>query len=569
MQTAQKKNDLLSVLVDNNRITKDQAEDLKISSLNSGKPIQDLLISKKLVAPVDLTKAKAQILKIPFITLAKTAISPEVIQYLPEAVTRRYNVFPFNFDPKENRLSVAMEDPTNLQVISFIEKKTGFKVVPFFAVETDIKKAIESYYTKGISSDVIEAIKEAEVPAEKKKKKEEIEEVIKQAPIAKIVATLLEYAVNSRASDIHIEPMENKTRVRYRIDGIMHERLTLPRSVHAALVSRIKILSDMKIDERRVPQDGRFNFKVDKQEVDLRVSTLPTVYGEKVVMRLLKKTGGIPSLQELGLRGAALKNLEINILRPHGIILVTGPTGSGKTTTLYSVLSKLNATKINIMTLEDPVEYQIAGINQVQVNPQAGLKFASGLRSFLRQDPDIILVGEIRDSETAALAVQAALTGHLVFSTVHTNSAAGAIPRLLDMGVEPFLLSSSLNCLIGQRIVRRLCVNCAEEYTPPSEVIKDIENILGNLLKAGRPIKLKRGKGCSECGKSGYHGRIGIFEVLPILDKIANMVLEHASSGQIEKQAVEDGMITMKQDGYLKAVEGITSIEEVLRVAQD
>lgn len=559
---------LLDVLIGEKKLSPEQAKDIRVSALNTGKSIQEIILDKKLVSQQDIAKAKASYHNIPFVTLSSTPLSPEIIQHLPEVVARRYNVFPFKFNEKDKTLSVAMTEPTNLQVIDFLEKKTGVKVSPHLAIETDIKKAIEDYYVKGLSTEVIEAVKEAEVPEEVEDAKE-VEEIIKQAPIAKIVSTLLEYAVESRASDIHIEPMEEKTRVRYRIDGIMHERLTLPRSVHSALVSRVKILSDMKIDERRVPQDGRFNFKLGEEEVDLRVSTLPAVHGEKVVMRLLKKTGGIPALPQLGLRGLGLKHLETNILRPYGIILVTGPTGSGKTTTLYSVLAKLNATKVNIMTLEDPVEYQIAGINQVQVNPQAGLTFASGLRSFLRQDPDIILVGEIRDKETAGLAVQAALTGHLVFSTVHTNTASGAIPRMLDMGAESFLLASSLNCIVGQRIVRRICQACAEEYVPPEEVAADIKAILGKLLPQNKSIRLKRGKGCQRCAKTGYHGRIGIFEVLPVDDKIGNMVLENASSGQIEKQAVAAGMTTMKQDGYLKAVEGVTSLEEVLRVAQD
>jgi len=327
----------------------------------------------------------------------------------------------------------------------------------------------------------------------------------------------------------------------------------------------------MKIDEKRVPQDGRFNFKTDGQEVDLRVSTLPTVYGEKVVMRLLKKSGGVPTMQELGLRGRALKNLEDSILRPHGIILICGPTGSGKTTTLYSVLSKINTTKVNIVTLEDPVEYKIAGVNQVQINPAAGLTFASGLRSFLRQDPNIIMVGEIRDSETTELAIQASLTGHLVFSTIHTKSASQAIPRLLDMGAESFLLASTLTAIVAQRICRVICPSCKETYDPPAEVKEDIKKVLGSLFspKPADKFVLSRGKGCQECNNTGYFGRIGIFEVLPIIEKVARLVIEHSSALDIEKTAVEEGMITLKQDGYLKAVEGITTLEEVLRVAQD
>jgi len=337
------------------------------------------------------------------------------------------------------------------------------------------------------------------------------------------------------------------------------------------LVSRIKVLTDMKIDEKRVPQDGRFNFKTDGQEVDLRVSTLPTVHGEKVVMRLLKKSGGVPTLQELGLRGRALKNLEDAILRPHGIILICGPTGSGKTTTLYSILSKINTTKVNIVTIEDPVEYKIPGVNQVQINPAAGLTFASGLRAFLRQDPNIIMVGEIRDRETADLAIQASLTGHLVFSTIHTKSAAQVIPRLLDMGAEPYLLASTITAVVAQRICRRICNACRETYEPPEEVKESIKKELGSLypLKENEKLVLSRGKGCQECNNTGYLGRIGIFEVMPVTEKVARLISERCTSLDLQKLAEEEGMVTMKQDGFLKVLEGITTIEEILRVAQD
>jgi type II secretory ATPase GspE/PulE/Tfp pilus assembly ATPase PilB-like protein len=357
----------------------------------------------------------------------------------------------------------------------------------------------------------------------------------------------------------------------------------LDREYHAALVSRIKILANMKIDEKRVPQDGRFNFKSEDGEVDLRISSLPTVYGEKVVMRLLKKSGKIPSLNDLGLRGKALKNLEEAILIPHGIILITGPTGSGKTTTLYSLIAKINTPKVNIVTLEDPVEYQMVGVNQVQINPQAGLTFASGLRSFLRQDPNIIMVGEIRDEETAELAIQASLTGHLVFSTIHTNSAAGALPRLIDMKAEPFLLASSMTAIVAQRVLRRICDNCKGSFVPDQTVTADIKHVLGPIYdgfvksnpqaldaakKQGGEIVLYKGKGCDQCAHTGYLGRVAIFEVLTVSDKIARLIMERADASQIEKQAVDEGMILMKQDGYLKALEGVTTLEEVIRVAQ-
>jgi type IV pilus assembly protein PilB len=385
--------------------------------------------------------------------------------------------------------------------------------------------------------------------------------------VANIVTQLLDYAVKSRASDIHVEPQELQTRVRYRIDGILHEKVILPKKVHDAVVSRIKIMSALKIDERRLPQDGRLNFSVGTAEIDLRVSTLPTVFGEKVVMRLLPKSNKAPTLSELGIRAGGLKALETQILRPHGIILMTGPTGSGKTTSLYSILSKLSSGKVNIVTIEDPVEYQIPGVNQVQVNTQVGLTFATALRSFLRQDPNVILVGEIRDRETAELAIQAALTGHEVFSTLHTNSAAGALPRMMDMGAEPFLVASAINCIVGQRILRKVCAHCRVAYNPPPEVVENIKQVLGKLVPA--KIELFKGQGCAECGNTGYLGRVGVYEVLVVSEKITRLILERSTSADIEKQAVEEGMVTMKQDGYLKALEGVTTLEEVLRVAQD
>ncbi len=568
-QSALDSKTVADILVSSGKLSPEEAEKVKLDFINTGKPIEEIIAEKELVSETDLTAARAAFYNVPFVALSETPSSSDALSLVPRAVAEANNIFPFAFDKKKNELSLAMADPLNLEVIEFMEKKTGTKIKPFMAVSSEIKNVILERYGAGLTSEVTAALKEAAPEITKNvidiKK---LGEVIREAPIAKIVSTLLEFAVRSRASDIHLEPQEDKTRVRYRIDGILHEKLVLPKNVHDALVSRIKILSGMKIDEKRIPQDGRFNFRSDSDEVDLRVSSLPTVHGEKIVMRLLKKTGGIPSLPDLGLRGKALANLEDAILRPHGIIIVCGPTGSGKTTTLYAVLSKINTTRVNIVTLEDPVEYQIPGVNQVQINPQAGLTFASGLRAFLRQDPNIILVGEIRDTETADLAIQASLTGHLVFSTLHTNSAAGALPRLLDMHAEPFLLASSMTAIVAQRICRRICPACKEEYTPPPEVVEDIKMVLGNLLGKKEGSKLFRGKGCPECSGTGYLGRIGVFEVLPVSEKIGRLILEHAPASEIEKQAVAEGMITMKQDGYLKVIEGTTTIEEVLRVAQ-
>lgn len=563
---------IADILVEQGKITAEAANKLKLEYLNSGKPLEQLILEKNVVSSSDLTAAKGVLLNIPYVVLSEAPSSPDALNLITKNLVESYMALPINFDKKKNEVSVAMADPLNLEAIEFLEKRTGARVKAMIASEEDIKKAIAERYGIGLTTEVSAALKEAEPEAEAKVIDiSRLGEVIREAPIAKIVSTILEFAMKARASDIHLEPQEDKTRIRYRIDGILHEKLVLPKSVHDALVSRIKILAGMKIDEKRSPQDGRFNFRADGAEVDLRVSSLPTVHGEKIVMRLLKKSGGVPTLNELGLRGKALANLEDAILKPHGIVIICGPTGSGKTTTLYAILSKINTTRVNIVTLEDPVEYQIVGVNQVQINPAAGLTFASGLRSFLRQDPNIILVGEIRDTETADLAIQASLTGHLVFSTLHTNSASGTLPRLLDMKAEPFLLASSITAIVGQRICRKICPACRQEYDPAAEVAADIKNVLEKLLppEKANAFKLYKGAGCPECNNTGYLGRIGIFEVLPITEKIGRLILERSTAGDIEKQAVIEGMITMKQDGYLKVLEGTTTIEEVIRVAQD
>lgn len=545
----------------------EQVSAIKLESINSGQSAEKIIMEHNFATNEQLVQARSQQLGIPFIKLENKAISPEVLNLIPEAVARRYKLIPFGRET--DAVLVAMADPLDLQVIQFIEKKSGMKIRRYMGLEEDILKAISDQYSQNLTSEVASALKEVGAVTPQEKPSEfDSTEVIREAPVANIVTQFLEYAVKTRASDIHIEPEENQTRVRYRIDGILHEKVLLPRKVHDAVVSRIKILSGLKIDERRLPQDGRFTFEFSQKEVDLRVSTLPTVFGEKVVLRLLPKSQKPPTLQELGLRATALKNLEAQQLRPHGIILICGPTGSGKTTTLYSILSKLSTTKVNILTIEDPVEYHIAGANQVQVNPQIGLTFASALRSFLRQDPNIILVGEIRDTETAELAIQAALTGHEVFSTLHTNSASGALPRLLDMGTEPFLLASAINAVAGQRILRKLCVHCRVTYTPPPEVVEYLMHELGPYRPYGE-IKFYKARGCSECGNLGYQGRIGIFEILVVTDKIMRLILGRASASEIEKEAREEGMITLKQDGLMKVIEGITTLEEVLRVAQD
>jgi len=562
---------LSDILLAQGAITQEQYNEIKVKSASQAVADEVVIEQSNLVSKDKLAEAKAKLLGIPFISLDTTSFSPQALSFVPRAVAERFSLIPFLYDEQGKTLSVAMANPVDLDAVEFVRQKTGLQVKTFAATAQEVAESINQQYRQELVGEVGEALKETEDFGKTKViDSSQIAEIIKEAPIAKIVATILEYAVTSRSSDVHIEPQEDRIRVRYRIDGILYDKLSLPKTVQEAVISRIKILAGMKIDEHRTPQDGRFNFKVESSEVDLRVSVIPNVFGEKIVMRLLRKSGGIPTLSDLGLNGPSLKNLETAMLRPHGIIIVCGPTGSGKTTTLYAVLAKLNTTRVNIMTLEDPVEYQIPGINQVQINQGVGLTFATGLRSFLRQDPNIILVGEIRDQETTDLAIQAALTGHLVFSTLHTSGAAGALPRLVDLGAESFLLSSTMNAIVGQRIVRQICAHCKEPYVPAKQIIDEMKQVLGNLFPSQvAELKLFKGKGCDECGNSGYLGRIGIFEVLPVSTKIASLVLESQDAQTIEKEAISEGMITMMQDGFMKVLAGLTTPEEVLRVAQE
>jgi type IV pilus assembly protein PilB len=561
---------LADILVAQKALDSARAQQVKTAEIQTGKTQEEILKSQNLVTEEALVKAKASLYNIPYIDLSTIPASPEALAVLPQEVASKFKAFPISVDQASKQMALAMADPLDLTAIEFIEQKTGLAVKPHAAEFSKIEHSISTRYTSSLAQEVTEALKEV-TPEKTQAKTLESQKTgfIKEERVSEIVTHILDFAVRARASDVHIEPQEKSTRVRYRIDGILHEKLTIPKALHDALISRIKILSGMKIDEKRVPQDGRFSFKGGDDEVDLRVSSLPSTWGEKIVMRLLKKTGGIPDLPDLGLRGRGLKNLEDAILRPHGIVLICGPTGSGKTTTLYSIIQRINTPKINIMTLEDPIEYKIPGVNQVQVNPAAGLTFASGLRSFLRQDPNVILVGEIRDQETADLAVQASLTGHLVFSTLHTNDASGALPRLLDMGAEPYLLASSMTAVVAQRVVRKIHDKCKVAYDADPKVVSEIKGTLGNLWPDGKTVKLYKGKGCADCNNSGYYGRVGIFEVLSVTEKIGRLILERSPASVIEKQAREEGMITLKQDGYLKVLEGITTLEETLRVAQD
>ncbi|MDO5561560.1 MAG: GspE/PulE family protein [bacterium] len=571
---------VVDVLLEMGKINQTQANGIFAQQLQTGKSLDEVVRDSGFVDRETVLQALSKLHNIPVVDLNSVGSSPASMALIDQELARRYKMIPFSFDIANGRISVAMANPLDLNAIQFVSQKTGKTIVPYYADADEITQRIEIAYSDTLSQDVTEALEETDnvVKAKAVQNFSELNtgSIIKQAPIAKIVEQILGFAVGSNASDVHIEPQTNRIRVRYRIDGILQEKLVLPRSVAEDLVSRIKILSRLKIDEKRLPQDGRFNFSSDKGEVDLRVSTLPTVHGEKVVIRLLRKQTHIATMEELGMSGEGLQEFLRVLKLPQGIVLVTGPTGSGKTTTLYSALNIVNKTAVNILTVEDPVEYEIAGISQVQVNNQAGLTFASVLRSFLRQDPDIMMVGEIRDQETAALAVQASLTGHLVFATLHTNSASGAIPRLVDMGIEPFLLASSINLVMAQRVLRKLNPNNSQEYAPSAAEIAELRKVLGihfdNFLRERNitveQLRLRRPLPEYENSSDAYKGRIAIFEVMPMDTQMQEMVAQNKTANELEAAALEKGMLLMKQDGYLKVLNGITTIEEVLRVAQ-
>ena len=582
---------LLDYLLSTGKLTEAMIDTLKIEAVTSGKSLTTLLVEKRLVDERGLAEAKAKVLGIPYFAESKISVEPDLIGLISVDLARTYQVVPYTLDKQNKTLSLIMVKPEELSTVDFFQKRTGYTIKSLLTSKENLDTLIANVYSQSLSGEISSVLKRGKEVTDEEGVRlvtsDTISQIIKEPKIVEIVRKILEHAIRLRASDIHIEPMENITRVRYRIDGILEEKLTLDKDYHASLISRIKILAGMKIDEKRIPQDGRFNFQSEWGEVDLRISSLPTVNGEKIVMRLLKKTDKVPSLSELGLRGKALTTLEEAIRIPHGIILATGPTGSGKTTTLYSILTMVNSPKVNIVALEDPVEYQIGGVNQVQINPQAGLTFASGLRSFLRQDPNIIMVGEIRDNETMEIALHAAMTGHLVLSTLHTNSAAGALPRLLDMGAEHFLVASTVNVIIAQRLVRKLCPECKQEYKMDKKEVKtlednfDIKTVLEYLKVCEQTkgfvkkddnwedIRFYKAKGCDQCGNEGFHGRVGIYEVLDIDPDIEKLITQSASTETIEKKAMENGMSTMIEDGLSKAVQGLTTIEEIMRVTKE
>jgi type IV pilus assembly protein PilB len=591
------------LLTASGKVTKEQVATLREQEETEKKPLQDLVIKNNVLSEKDLTKLYAEEIEVPFVELNAKEIKHEILKELPERIARQYNAVVFEV-AEDGTKNVAMADPDDIQAINFLRKQLGTDLKVHITTGSLLQAALDQY--RGDSSIGNELTKVISTDAEEAADDEEVDEsdLAEDSPIAQTVNLIIEYGIKAGASDIHIEPRESFVVVRYRIDGLLREANKLPRKVLGALVSRIKILSNLKIDEHRAPQDGRFKIEASGKVFALRVSTLPISDGEKVVMRILDESSKPATFEELGFWGSALETLSHAIVQPHGMILVTGPTGSGKSTTLFSVLNKLNSPNVNISTVEDPVEYRIQGVNQTQVNPQAGMTFVNGLRALLRQDPNIIMVGEIRDGETADLGVQAALTGHLVFSTLHTNNAATCLPRLLDMGVEPFLIASTVRVVIGQRLVRRLCVDCREEFAPDANLLKQISETFNLEANGGikRMHELEQaaleggiGKGnsgksktnadeisttatnisklykahddgCDTCNHSGYKGRIGIYEVLNNTEEVQNLIVGNSTSEVIQTQAIKEGMLTMQLDGLVKALRGQTTIEEILRV---
>lgn len=563
--------DISDALFSKDLLTADQLAAVKLEIANSGRDAQTIIKERNLASPHDIAVAQGELYNIPFHAVGDAQIPTNVLDLVAENVAKKYTLIPF--EATDSTLKLVMVDPLDLQIIDFLERQTNRTVTAFIDDEVDITNAINEQYGKSISKDVTAVLEESGMAtkiSENLSDINKVEEVVRDAPVARIVSTILEYAVKARASDIHIEPEEERTRVRYRIDGVLQEKLSVPKKIHNSVVARIKILANLKIDEHRLPQDGRFKVQVGNTETDLRISTLPTAIGEKIVIRLLKEESTVLTLQDLGVRGNALRSLQEALLKSNGIILVTGPTGSGKTVTLAACLTKLNTVRVNIVTLEDPVEIRLPGVNQVQINSSIGLSFASVLRSILRQDPNVIMVGEIRDGETAGLAVNAALTGHLVLSTLHTNSSSGAIPRLLDMGVENFLLASTINVVVAQRLVRNLCQYCKASEAAPKDVAAEIKNSLGLLYTAdaAAPVMVYKPVGCDKCDHSGYHGRGGIFEVLKMSEAISKISMGRPTDTEIEKVAISEGMVTLIQDGFMKVLEGTTTMEEVWRVAR-
>ena len=573
---------LIELLVNEGLIEKSVIDDALKRASESGKPLFSLLSEEGLLDNELLVHGVAQVSGVPYVNLSNSVISQDILSLLPSDVAERFMAVPLA--EVQNRLAVAMIDANNVQAVDYLSNRIQRPIKVFMASEESVRHVLDQYKTDLSSVNVAAQASQEESLSEAGN----IKTIVQDSPISRALSTILEYAVKSHASDVHIEPLEKALKIRCRVDGVLREIMQLPKSIEPALVSRIKILSNLKIDEHRIPQDGQFAVNVAGKEVDLRIAISPVVWGEQVVIRLLDKSGSSFNLEDMGYAGRALRTIRKGIKRPNGMILTSGPTGSGKSTSLYALIKEIKDDAVNIVTLEDPVEYKMDGVNQIQVNAEVGLTFASGLRSILRQDPDIVMVGEIRDNETANLAIQAALTGHLVFSTLHTNSAAGVLPRLLDMGIEPFLIASTVNTIIGQRLVRRVARRRDIYQSSPLET-QAIREAVGGLLPQTREqvaqyaqdlgyeslplatqasFALAKGKDTPQTPR-GYAGRAGLYEVMDITEEIQNLIVKRATSAEIQRIAIQQGMITMRQDGYLKALNGITTIEEVNRVAAD
>lgn len=581
---------LLKVLKQKKILAAKQLEEIE----EQGDKIVDLeswLIDKAGVKEEKLLEVKSQLLGFPPVDLKEQKIDQEVLMLVPEPIARRHKVISFAKD--KDGLSLAMIDPTDLQTREFIQKKTGLSIKVFLMGKSGLEFGLSKYHTNlegeiqnlvGAEGPSIKTSQDEDGETEPLPDTEGLKKMAGEIPVIRVVDTLLEYAVFEKASDIHIEPQEKALTVRYRIDGVLHDVMTLPKLIQPALVARIKVLANLKIDEHRLPQDGRFKIEKDGYKFSLRVSTIPVFDGEKVVMRLLDETSKAMTLEQLGFLQEQMDIVERNIRKPHGMLLVTGPTGSGKSTSLYAILTILNTPAVNISTIEDPVEYRMPRANQMQVNPKIGLTFAVGLRALLRQDPNIIMIGEIRDQETAEEAVHAAMTGHVVLSTLHTNSAAGALPRLLDIGVEAYLIASTTNAVMGQRLVRVLCPECNEPYRPDEAALHTLSQqfnldkimevferlkILPEGAKKFTDLEFRKPKGCDKCGPTGYKGRLGLHEILEVTPEIAQMIMERKPAQDIQEAAEKEGMILMWQDGFIKSLKGITTLEEVLRVSKE
>lgn len=581
--TADMQERLVKLLVDEGLVEAASVEAARQAASGDKKSLFEELIGQKLIDEEMLTHGVAQVSGVPYVNLLATTVDQKILDLLPNDIAERFMAVPIA--EIKNRLAVAMLDANNVQTVDYLANRIQRPLKVFMASEDSIRHVLDQYKTDLSSVNEAAQLTGAESNAAAASN---VKAIVQDSPISRALTTILEYAVKAHASDIHIEPLERSLKIRCRIDGVLREIMQLPKSIEPALVSRIKILSKLKIDEHRVPQDGQFAVAVNNKEVDLRIAISPVVWGEQVVIRLLDKSGNSFSLEDMGYAGRSLRTIRKGIKRPNGMILTSGPTGSGKSTSLYALIKEIKDDSVNIITLEDPVEYKMDGVNQIQVNADVGLTFAAGLRSILRLDPDIVMVGEIRDSETANLAVQAALTGHLVFSTLHTNSAAGVLPRLLDMGIEPFLIASTVNTIIGQRLVRRVAPRRETYKTNPIET-ESIKKTVGHLLpkKHNEALSVSQDLGYNDLPLEGqesytlvkgidtpqtphgYVGRAGLYEVMDVSEEIQNLIVKRATSAEIQRLAMEQGMVTMRQDGYLKALEGITTLEEVNRVAAD